>query len=102
MMEPIKFVYHGNDSVMNEQWAQEYAAFLIGEYTVVSFDDDDRELEIYKFSESLKGKKEAHYYDYDNERVMLFEISFNRFNRWHTFDLNKSLAEIIVELSEDK
>jgi hypothetical protein len=98
-VQPIKLIYHGFEISTNEHWAEESEAYLIADNVAVIFYEE--ELSIYKFPKSLTGRESVDYYAVD-ERVGRYSIHFDGFNRWHTFDLSKSLSEIICELSEQK
>ena len=93
-MEGIKLIYHGGDEDMNESWIEEYDAFLIDDLIVALFEEN--ELWIKKFPNSLSGKDTVDYWP-GTGNVESFQIEFQQFNNWHTFDLSKPLKEIIGE-----
>ncbi|WML30236.1 hypothetical protein RCG24_20530 [Neobacillus sp. OS1-32] len=99
-MTPIKLLAHDFDVVAGEHWQEELDAFLVSDNIVVRF-EDDHELIVYKFPQSLAGRSSVDYWPGDG-RVKKMTVFFDRVTRWQPFDLAKPFSEIIIELMEAK
>lgn len=94
-MRPIKLVYNGFDSVINEHWAEVYDAFLLDdEQTVIRLGDGF--LQIYRFPGSLAKKDRADYFPVD-DRIKRAEVYFDGINVKPS-DIMKPFAEIIKNI----
>ena len=99
-MTPIKLLAHDFDVVAGEHWQEELDAFLVSDNIVVPF-EDDHELIVYKFPQSLAGHDAVDYWPGDG-RVKKLTVYFVGVKRWQPFDLARPFNKIIIELMEAK
>lgn len=99
-MKPFKLIAHDFDVVAGEHWTEQLDAYLISDNIVVRF-EDDHELIVYKFPQSLDGCDAVDYWPGDG-RVKKLTVYFVGVKRWQPFDLARPFNEIIIELMEAK